>query len=106
MRLNAAACESTAKISIALIGTSRVSAPSRSTRPSASVPAMSRPSTHQLNGTYAETATAASTPAVTPTTRWMALRMVWNSVACTTSSAVSGAITERDDAPGSCSASR
>ena len=67
---------------------------------------MSRPRTHQLNGTYAETATAASTPAVTPMTRWMALRMVWNSVACATSSAVRGASTPRADAPGSRNASR
>ena len=51
MRLVAAACESTEKISMALIGTSRISSRSRSTMPSASVPAMSRPSTHQLNGT-------------------------------------------------------
>jgi hypothetical protein len=43
---------------------------------------------------------------VTPTTRWTALRIVWNRVACTTSSAVSGASTSRDDAPGSCNASR
>jgi len=106
MRLVAAACESTEKISIALIGTSRMSSRSRRTRPSTSAPAMSRPSTHQLNGTYADTATAASTPAVTPTTRWTALRIVWNRVACTTSSAVSGASTSRDDAPGSRNASR
>ncbi len=106
MRLVAAACESTEKISMALIGTSRISSRSRSAMPSVSVPAMSRPSTHQLNGTYAATATAASTPAVTPTTRWIALRIVWYSVACTTSSAVSGASTERADPPGSCSASR
>ena len=51
IRLVAAACESTEKISIALIGTSRVSSRRRSIRPSASVPAMSRPRTHQLNGT-------------------------------------------------------
>ena len=47
----AAACESTEKISIALIGTSRMASRKRSTMPSASVAAMSRPSTDQLNGT-------------------------------------------------------
>src|SRR2546425_4028024 len=36
----------------------------------------------------------------------MAVPIVWNKVACTTSSAVSGASTERDDPPGSCSAIR
>ena len=46
-----AACEPTEKISMALIGTSRISSRSRSTMPSASVAATSRPSTHQLNGT-------------------------------------------------------
>ena len=50
--------------------------------------------------------TAASTPAVTAATRRMAVPIVWNKVACTTSSAVSGASTERDDPPGNCSASR
>ena len=43
---------------------------------------------------------------MTAATRRMALPMVWNKVACTTSSAVSGASTERGDPPGSCSASR
>ena len=52
------------------------------------------------------TATAASTPAVTAATRRKAVPIVWNKVACTTSSAVSGASTERDDPPGNCSASR
>ena len=51
MRPVAAVCESTEKISIALIGTSRISSRRRSTMPSTRVPAMSRPSTHQLNGT-------------------------------------------------------
>ncbi len=51
IRVLAAACEPTEKISMALIGTSRISSRSRSTMPSASVPATSRPSTHQLNGT-------------------------------------------------------
>ena len=51
IRLVAAACEPVEKISMALIGTSRISSRSRSTMPSASVPAVSRPSTHQLNGT-------------------------------------------------------
>jgi hypothetical protein len=43
---------------------------------------------------------------VTAATRRMALLIVWNKVACTTSSAVSGASTSRDDPPGSCRASR
>ena len=43
---------------------------------------------------------------MTAATRRMAVPIVWNKVACTTSSAVSGASTERDDPPGSCSASR
>jgi len=51
IRLLAAACESTEKISMALIGTSSTSSRNRSIRPRASVPAMSRPSTHQLKGT-------------------------------------------------------
>jgi len=51
MRLVAAVWELVEKISMALIGTSRISSRRRSTMPSASVPAMSRPSTHQLNGT-------------------------------------------------------
>ncbi len=51
IRLVAAAWESMEKISIALIGTSRSSEPRRSTIPSASVAAVSSPSTHQLNGT-------------------------------------------------------
>ena len=51
IRLVAAACESVEKISMALIGTSRISSRSLSTMPRASVAAVSRPSTHQLNGT-------------------------------------------------------
>ena len=43
---------------------------------------------------------------MTAATRRMAVPMVWNKVACTTSSAVSGASTERGDPPGSCSAIR
>jgi hypothetical protein len=39
-------------------------------------------------------------------TRCTALRMVWNRLACTTRSAVSGASTDRTDPPGNCSASR
>ena len=43
---------------------------------------------------------------MTAATRRMAVPMVWNKVAWTTSNAVSGASTERADPPGSCSASR
>ena len=43
---------------------------------------------------------------MTAATRRMAVPMVWNKVAWTTSNAVSGASTERVDPPGSCSASR
>ena len=43
---------------------------------------------------------------MTAATRRMAVPMVLNKVACTTSNAVSGASTERGDPPGSCRASR
>jgi hypothetical protein len=95
-----------AKISIALIGTSSRSSPSRSKAPMTSVAAISSPSSHQLKPTNAETATAARTPAVTLTTLRIALRMVWNRLACSTSSAVSGASTGRDVPKGTSSASR
>ena len=43
---------------------------------------------------------------MTAATRRMALLIVWNKVAWTTSSAVSGASTERAEPPGSCCATR
>jgi hypothetical protein len=65
------------KISIALIGTSRTSSPSRSTRPMMRAPAMTRASCHQEKPMNSATPTATSTPTVTLSTLRIALRMVW-----------------------------
>jgi hypothetical protein len=59
----------TARISIALIGTSSAWAPSRSALASTSDTATTRPRLHQVRPASAETATATSTPASTDRTR-------------------------------------
>ena len=70
------------------------------------MPPMSSASSHQLKPTNAETVTATRTPAVTLTTLRMALRIVWKRLACSTSSAVSGASTGRAVPSGTSSAIR
>ena len=73
----AAACIPTdEKISIALIGTSSRSSPSRSIRPMSSAPAMSSASSHQEKPMNSETPTATKTPTVTLSTFFTPLRMV------------------------------
>jgi hypothetical protein len=74
----AAACVPTdEKISIALIGTSSRSSPSRSTRPMTRAAAMTSASCHQEKPMNSATPIATSTPTVTLSTLRMALRMVW-----------------------------
>ena len=66
----------TASTSIALIGTSETSAPSRSSRPRISDPATAMPRLHQVSGTRAEMPTATRTPTRTLTTRRIPVRTV------------------------------
>jgi hypothetical protein len=61
---------------IALIGTSSMSSPSRSARPTIRAPAMTTASCHQEKPMNSATPTATSTPAVTLSTLLKALRMV------------------------------
>src|SRR5256714_10623603 len=79
--------------------------PRRRTCPTARPTAITITRLHHVKPTRAEKATATSTPATTLTTRWSALRIVWYMVACTMSSAVSGASTGCG-LTGSCSATR
>ncbi len=67
---------------------------------------MSSASCHQEKPMNSATPTAISTPAVTLATLRMPLRIVWYRLACSTSSAVSGASTGRDVPTGTSSASR
>ena len=65
----AAALVSKDRISIALIGTSRMWSPSLSLEPMASAAATVRPRLHHVNPTAAESPSATSTPATTLATR-------------------------------------
>jgi hypothetical protein len=66
----------TASTSIALIGTSDTSAPSRSSRPRMRDPATAMPRLHQVSGTSVEMPTATRTPTRTLTTRRRPVRNV------------------------------
>ncbi len=85
----------TARTSIALIGTSAISSPSRSSRPITSETAMTIPRLHQVSGTTVDRTAATRTPSTTLTTRSIPRRTVSYSVSWTTRSAVSGASTGR-----------
>ena len=87
----AASAPPTASTSIALIGTSSMCGPSRSSCPSRIDTAISAPRLHQDSPTMLEKPTASSTPAVTLATRCTPLVTMSFSVISTTSSAVSGA---------------
>ena len=64
------------RMSIALIGTSRMWSPRCSMFPTASARTITIPSVHQVNPTSADRATATRTPATTLPTRRRALRSV------------------------------
>ena len=81
------------RISMALIGTSRMSSPSRRMSPTASATAIRMPRLHQVKPTMTDRPTASRTPASTLSTRWPALRRVWDRLTWMTRSAVSGAST-------------
>ncbi len=102
----AACCPAEAKISIALIGTSSRSSPSRSTAPMSSAAAISSMSCHQEKPMNSATPTATRTPTVTLRTFFSPLRIVSYVLACSTSSAVSGASTGLEVVPGMSVASR
>ncbi len=93
MRPVAAALPPSDRMSMALIGTSRMWSPRRSTYPTARLAGTRIARLHQVNPATADSATATTTPATTLTTGWTALRSVWYMVTCTTSNAVSGAST-------------
>ena len=73
----AAWCPAEAKISIALIGTSSRSSPSRSARPMSSAAAISIISCHQEKPMNSARPTAMRTPTVTLSTFLSPLRSVW-----------------------------
>ncbi len=81
------------RMSIALMGTSRMLSPRWSAYPTASATTIVIPRLHQVNPTHADRLTASSTPTTTAATRRTALLSVWYRLTCTTSSAVSGART-------------
>ena len=87
----AASAPPTASTSMALIGTSSMCGPSRSSWPTRMEIAISAPRLHQVSPTIAEKPTASSTPAVTLAIRCTPLVTMSLSVTSTTSSAVSGA---------------
>ena len=64
------------RMSMALIGTSRMSSPSRRMSPAASATAIRMPRLHQVKPTMTERPTATRTPATTLSTRCAALRRV------------------------------
>ena len=73
----AAALVSPDRMSIALMGTSRVLSPRCSAYPIASATAIVIPRLHHVNPTSAARPTASRTPATTAATRLIALRSVW-----------------------------
>jgi hypothetical protein len=85
----------TDRMSIALMGTSRMASPRRSAWPMNSATTMVIPRLHQVKPTNADKPTASSTPATAAATRCTALRSFWYRLTWATRSAVSGASTGR-----------
>jgi hypothetical protein len=96
----------TASTSMALIGTSRVWSPRRSSRPMTSAARMVTPRLHQVRPTTLEISAATSTPATTLPTRSTLLLTVSKMVSWATSRAVSGASSGGGWSPSSHTASR
>ncbi len=88
-------CAETARMSIALIGVSRDCSPRRSSFASESDTAIARARLHHVRPIQVDTPTATTTPVSTAPTRTTPICSVPTVEACTTRSAVSGAVRSR-----------